>query len=407
MKKFKDNTSNTNNEVKVRKKRSGLPWYVKLLLWFGVCDILITAGIILALTNYVYGTVYIDAGPTIVVRVNREGTVTGVYSKDPQGKAVIGTESLKGSDIDTAVSAITLNLVDQGIVTDEDCTVLVSATARDSIFYNDEDDYYSDYEYEFEYEGVLGEDLMYDAGYAADDVLSSGLTAGIVMDQVFTNNAWTKGFANRYGISPGKAALITSIVDNIPSLSASELAGMSLTNIVRACYDAGSDPYEFIDILGSPEDVFDEAYTDDDYDEADMEDEDYFDEDEDFFDEDEEFDEADEDYSGDAYWENYDSELEDNEYTEDEDEDLGDTSDDEDLDTIFNPSRNYGGRSGASTGITSYGDEEEDEEDYTDEEDDTDTDNYWDNDDSDTGDTAPLDGDSTDWSTFGSDSNNP
>ena len=329
MSKFKNNDGTV-------KKRKKLPWPVKLLLWFGLSDLLIAAGIILTFKFYVYGAVMIDTDTvdTITIKVNKEGEVTSVYSRSPEGRAAIGTESLLFSDVDTAVSAVMLNLVDMGYITEEDPSALISAYARAD-----------------ELGEELAEELMYDAAYAASDVLDSSFENALVLDQTIDNDAWTKGFAARYNIPTGKGAFIMRIVSSIPSLSAGDLAAKTYPEILLACYEADSDPYEFIDILGYPEALLGDDYEDEDY-------EDY-DESEDNWDteeyEDGETDEFDtEEDAVDEYWNNYDNTLEDNEYSEDEEEDeeVDDASED---DTDFLEDDDDLSYPGAATGNTSRG----------------------------------------------------
>jgi hypothetical protein len=362
MSKFKNNDGTV-------KKRKKLPWFVRLLLWFGISDLIIAAGIILTFKFYVYGAVMIDTDTvdTITIKVNKEGEVTSVYSGSPEGRAAIGTESLLFSDVDTAVSAVMLNLVDMGYITEDNPSALISAYARTD-----------------ELGEELAEELMYDAAYAASDVMDSNFENSLVLDQTIDNDAWTKGFAARYNIPTGKGAFIMRIVSSNPSLSAGELAAKTYPEILLACYEADSDPYEFIDILGYPEDLLGDDYEDEDY--EDYEDNEDYEESEDNWDteeyEDGEVDESDtEENAVDEYWNNYDNTLEDNEYSEDEEDEVNDASEDdtdfyEDDDVSYpggatgntststtRPSRGYTGSDYSNEDDTS---DDYDEDDYSD-----------------------------------------
>ncbi len=362
MSKFKNNDGTV-------KKRKKLPWFVRLLLWFGISDLIIAAGIILTFKFYVYGAVMIDTDTvdTITIKVNKEGEVTSVYSGSPEGRAAIGTESLLFSDVDTAVSAVMLNLVDMGYITEDNPSALISAYARTD-----------------ELGEELAEELMYDAAYAASDVMDSNFENSLVLDQTIDNDAWTKGFAARYNIPTGKGAFIMRIVSSNPSLSAGELAAKTYPEILLACYEADSDPYEFIDILGYPEDLLGDDYEDEDY--EDYEDNEDYEESEDNWDteeyEDGEVDESDtEENAVDEYWNNYDNTLEDNEYSEDEEDEVDDASEDdtdfyEDDDVSYpggatgntststtRPSRGYTGSDYSNEDDTS---DDYDEDDYSD-----------------------------------------
>ena len=328
MSKFKNNDETV-------KKRKKLPWFVRLLLWFGISDLIIAAGIILTFKFYVYGAVMIDTDTvdTITIKVNKEGEVTSVYSGSPEGRAAIGTESLLFSDVDTAVSAVMLNLVDMGYITEDNPSALISAYARTD-----------------ELGEELAEELMYDAAYAASDVMDSNFENALVLDQTIDNDAWTKGFAARYNIPTGKGAFIMRIVSSNPSLSAGELAAKTYPEILLACYEADSDPYEFIDILGYPEDLLG-----DDSEDEDNEDYEDYEESEDNWDteeyEDGEVDESDtEEDAVDEYWNNYDNNLEDNEYSEDEEDEVDDASED---DTDFYEDDDDVSYPGGATGNTS------------------------------------------------------
>lgn len=367
MNKYKEKTT---ENTKKKKKGAGLPWYARLLLWFGTCAIIIVLGI-LFLKDYVYGTIYIDASPYLIkVRVNKEGEVTGIYSKDAEVREAYKSESLKYETVDTVVDVLMTNLCDMGYITEDNACVLVTATSKAD---------FVDEELAYDLEAVFGEDLMYDAAYAASAILDDNFDNGIVLDQVLLGDTRVRALAGQYGISEGKAALVAQILDEGPSLSSYQLANMSIKELLQTCIDNDIDPYLFIDIIGD----YPYAITGVDEDEYDEDNDSEYDQDFEDEEEDEDYEEdADDTYPDSEYWNNYDNDLEDNEYTdEDEEEDdasLDDTEDLEDIDDSSSGSTAGGLRTrpnpyGNATPIDEDDDivdEEEEDEEYEEEEDD-------------------------------------
>ena len=254
-------------------------WYIKLFLWFGTCAGLIVLGVF-AVNRMVYSSVLIDANPSVVIKLDKEGFVLGVVGVNEDGKDVVADLELKGEEAETAVEEVVATILDYGYMDEEQSALLISVKSKDE---------------------EVADELQYDLAYVADDVLGWELDNGIVLDQAITVDSTVRAIASMYDITQGKAAFVWQLCMVEPEFQVWDLADMTITEIIMECINKDIDLSEYVDIIGGDlEDLFSDFEEDDDdyyYDDlpAPDWDEDYDDEfDEDEF-EDDEFDEFDED----------------------------------------------------------------------------------------------------------------
>ena len=218
-------------------------WYVKLFLWFGTCAGIIVLGIF-AVNRMVYSSVFIDANPSVVIKLDKEGFVLGVEGVNDDGKEVVEDLELKGEDAETAVEEVVATILDYGYMDEEQSALLLSIKSRDE---------------------EVADELQYDLSFVADDVLGWELDNGIVLDQTITSDSTVRAIASSYHITQGKAYLVWQLCMAEPELQVWDLAELTITDMIRECIDKDIDLPVYVDIIGDAlSDFYNDFEEDDD-----------------------------------------------------------------------------------------------------------------------------------------------
>ncbi len=251
---------------------------------------------------YVYrvtdATIYLDVNPSVTVAVNRFGKVVKAEADNEDGRIILDNMDLRGNDIDVVMNALLGSMVKHGYFSQAQSILLISVNGRNE---------------------ARTTALRQKISVNAQQTLESLLGSGVVLGQNVDLNDATEEIAEHYGITPGKAALITRILKYQPEWSVQELAAMSMTDLIRYCQASGIDITQY---LGEDGEVIGDFITflDDDDDHDDYDEEDDFDDQDDRDDVDDKDD--DDDHDGD--------DSDDHNGIDDEDKDDADDKDDDD-----------------------------------------------------------------------------
>ncbi len=186
----------------------------KIIKWVSTAAaMLIIAGAITGFgiydANYkVASTVSLDVNPSIELTVNKKDRVISVTPLNEDGKKVIGNMELKGTDIELAVNALIGSMVKEGYISQLANSILLSVEG-----------------------GGKAETLekkLYENIAAEFDTDSF---EGAVISQTVSPTSELKKLADQYGITLGKAQLISRILKTNANSTFEELAKLSINEL--------------------------------------------------------------------------------------------------------------------------------------------------------------------------------
>ena len=160
----------------------------------------------------VYTIVELDVNPSIEFGVNKSDKVVNVTALNDDGEEILENLSLEKENIKEATLVVMDELVEQGFITQEKSTVLVSVE-------NDNEDKTE------EIKQNLSEEIV--RHFEKEDIEVTVLKQTIVKDEVSEN------IAKEYNISKGKALLIKTVMEENSDLSEAELAKMTVDEIAE------------------------------------------------------------------------------------------------------------------------------------------------------------------------------
>lgn len=175
--------------------------------------------------------VLLDVNPSIEMGVSAEGKISEVNHRNPEGALIIGDNALIGAELKDGVGILVGEMADQGYISKEANTVLVSI------------------------EGIKKEDadkIKTELTEAITDKLAGRKVEGsVIVQNIPGNDPNLENAATQYGISPGKAQLIAQIVAQNSLHTYEELATMSIheLNVLRQSYYVNQDKVE---VNGAP-----------------------------------------------------------------------------------------------------------------------------------------------------------
>ena len=212
-----------------RKKAGAFAGYAK---WIGVaaaCFLLVAIGWF-RLYRFADAVVYLDVNPSIGLEVNHGGRVIEAVANNDDGRIVLEDMNLKHVDVDVAINALLGSMIKHGYLTKTQNVLLVSVEGRDH---------------------ARTDELRQTLSQEAELTLNMLLGDGVVLDQSIESNQGISDLSAQYGITPGKAALISHLVEVEPDWQISELAGMTISELMIRCMEAGIEISSLLEVTGT------------------------------------------------------------------------------------------------------------------------------------------------------------
>lgn len=175
-------------------------------------------------------TVYLDVNPAIELQVSRNEKVLLAEAKNQDGEVVLEGMDLKNTDIDVAVNAILGSMVRHGYLNEAQDMVLLSVDCKDQ-----------------EKADALRAKLSGDIYQC----LASLLGSGSIFDQTVHVDDELEELSEKYGITPGKAALLQKLTAENPDLKYAELARLPMKELVLYLERTGIDIRDFANYTGT------------------------------------------------------------------------------------------------------------------------------------------------------------
>ena len=155
--------------------------------------------------------VSLDVNPSISLKVNRLNRVTGVNALNEDGETILGEMNLKGTDIDVAVNALIGAMVKAGYLSEMENSVLLSVLDED---------------------GKSGKELQTELTQCIQQAFDGASIEGAVISQRMTaSEAQYQELAGQFHISEGKAALACQIAAQNSTITADDIAALSVNDI--------------------------------------------------------------------------------------------------------------------------------------------------------------------------------
>lgn len=158
----------------------------------------------------VSSVITLDVNPSISLAVDAGETVIRAEGLNDDGKIVLDEMKLEGVDLDVAVNAIIGSMLQKGYLNDLQNTVLVSVENNDT---------------------AKSAELQERIAAVIQSAFQSENLDGAVLSQAIQETDDLEQLAQRYNISLGKAALIQEVLSLDSTLTAEELAPLSITEI--------------------------------------------------------------------------------------------------------------------------------------------------------------------------------
>ena len=188
-----------------------IPWYavaaaVLALVFLG--GVINTVGTKL-IQKTVSNTVSLDVNPSIEIRLNRQERVVAVVPLNEDAEKVVGSMDFSGVPLDLAVNALIGSMVRNGYLNEFANSVLVMV---------DDNDEARAEELTRRLVSVIDEAMIPQGG-------------GAVIGMTAVHDAELEKLADRYGITLGKAMLISKVAESIPYYSFEELVMLNISEL--------------------------------------------------------------------------------------------------------------------------------------------------------------------------------
>ena len=177
-----------------KQKKPGLNkknWYRGLAALAAALVLFIGAGSMLRMQNESFAVVGIDVNPSVELSVNRSDRVVAVNTLNDEGEELVSEMDLKGSDINVACNALIGAMLTHGYLTNESNSMLVSVRAEDS---------------------EKGRQLEQELSARLSRFLENSEVAAAIIGQYVEDDSELEAFADKHGISLGKALLIRKLL---------------------------------------------------------------------------------------------------------------------------------------------------------------------------------------------------
>lgn len=183
--------------------------------------------------NYsVDSTISLDVNPSIEITLNQKEKVLAVTPLNAEGQTVVGNMDFRGSSLDLTVNALIGSMVRNGYLNELSNSILVSVDSDDA---------------------AHGAQLQEKLSREVSTLLEAQSLSGSVLSQSLTAEPDLQSMADTYGITSGKAKLITALAEQNPLYTTEELAALSI-NELNLLMEAGEAQPETITTQGSASD---------------------------------------------------------------------------------------------------------------------------------------------------------
>ena len=192
--------------VRTRGFRALISCAAALILMIGVVTVWRNAN------QTVLAVVDLDVNPSIELSINGKEQVVEAIAVNEDGNDILADMDLKGSDVKMACNAIVGSMLMKGYLNDQSNSILVSVSADDSEKGHEIEKQISDY---------------------INTYLDDSAVAAAILGQYVEGDDDLKDFAERNGISAGKAWLIRRILDtNGRKMTEESLLGLSTQDLI-------------------------------------------------------------------------------------------------------------------------------------------------------------------------------
>ena len=178
--------------------------------------------------------IILDVNPSIEITADSNDKVLEVVALNNDGDEIIGDRDFEGDPTGEVVKELTETMIDKGYLSEESNSVLVSVEGKDK----DKNDRVG---------AEMAENISTTLG-------SANVEGAIIVQSIDKSDEGIGDIANEYGISPGKAKLISQIIEQNNLHSYDELASMTVNelNLIRVSYYIDMNDSQ---ISGSPSDI--------------------------------------------------------------------------------------------------------------------------------------------------------
>ena len=177
----------------------------------------------------VASTISLDVNPSVEIQVNQKEDVLAVNPLNDDGKIVVGDMDFRGSSLDVTVNALIGSMLRNGYLSELNNSILVSVDGKNTS----------------ELQARLSEEIA--------KLLRTSAFDGAVLSQTVAENSDLQAKADAYGITLGKAQLISRIIEKNPLHTFEELAPLTINQLNLMC-QSGNLALEQVDSTGSASD---------------------------------------------------------------------------------------------------------------------------------------------------------
>lgn len=169
----------------------------------------------------------IDVNPSVELTTNRNNKVLEAEAVNEDGAEILQELNLKGTDLNVAVYAVIGAMVQNGYLTGDDGSILISVQNDDQ-----------------ERAQTVRNLVLSDVDAS---LKSSEVTASVLNQTVTTTTTDAQTFADENNISLGKAVFVLNLASKDNTLDANELAAMTLKELADLVAERGIDISDIVD----------------------------------------------------------------------------------------------------------------------------------------------------------------
>ncbi|MCD7830024.1 MAG: PepSY domain-containing protein [Clostridiales bacterium] len=178
--------------------------------------------------NYVADSIVdIDVNPSVELTTNRNNKVLEATAVNGDGSEVLDELDLKGTDLTVAVYAVIGAMVQNGYLTGDDNSILISVQNDDQ-----------------ERAQTVRNLVLTDVDASLE---SNAVTASVLNQTVTATSTDAQTFADENNISLGKAVLVLNLAAKDNTLDATELAAMTIRELADLVTERGLDISDIVD----------------------------------------------------------------------------------------------------------------------------------------------------------------
>lgn len=191
------------------------------------CCVLILGLAVYQTSLKVDSVVEIDVNPSLELQVNRNDRVVRLNALNADGVKILDDtqENLKRAKLDEAIHVLVNTMVRDGFLNEEKNSVLVSVDHGDA-------------DKSAKLQQLVAKNVK--------EALSEDQITGIVYHQSYSTDSTISQIAEKYGISPGKAAFIKRLITLRPDFSIEELAQLTISEITELLQKENVDMSQYV-----------------------------------------------------------------------------------------------------------------------------------------------------------------